>query len=199
VQESPAEKELNLSIFLQGLYSQNGMMNPAKDESGNPVWGVNIADKITIEFHDAANYSTIVYSISNVDLHTDGTLVLTIPPAFIGNYYITIKHRNSLETVSMLPVSFSGISMFYDFTDLASKAYGNNMKILPDGRCVIYGGDANQDGIVDSGDMILLDNDASLFTMGYVVSDCNGDGLIDSSDMMIVENNSWFFITVLTP
>jgi hypothetical protein len=196
-QNGLANKTLNLSLFLEGLYDGNGLMHPAMDESG-PHWGASIADKITIELHASGSYSSLLYSVSNVDLHTDGTASITLPSSYSGSYYITIRHRNSIETVSSNPVSFAGSTIVYNF-DAASKVYGSNIKQKPDGRWVIFGGDANQDGLIDSSDMILIDNDASVFAVGYIVSDINGDGLIDSGDMIILDNNAASFIAVITP
>jgi hypothetical protein len=186
-------------MFLQGLYAGNEAMNPALDENSFPRWGVGIADKVTIELHDAGNYFTIVHSATNIDLHTDGTASLLIPASISGSYYLTIRHRNSLETVSMLPVTLSGDVISYDFTTAGNMAYGSNMRLMPDGIWVIYGGDVNQDGIIDAGDMIGVDNDSFIFATGYLVTDCSGDGLIDLSDMMIVENNGRLFIVAVTP
>jgi hypothetical protein len=195
-QNGVANKTLNLLVFLEGLYDAGGVMRPAMDESG-PHWGATIADKITIELHSSSSYSTLIYTLSNVDLMTDGTATVTVPSAYNGSYYLTIRHRNSIETVSAAPVSFAGTTISYQF-DSDSKAYGNNMK-FKGGLWVIYGGDANQDGLVDSGDMIIIDNDASTFATGYLVSDINGDGLIDSGDMIILDNNASAFIAVVLP
>jgi hypothetical protein len=46
----------------------------------------------------------------------------------------------------------------------------------------------NQDGLVDSSDMITVDNESAAFTTGYLPEDINGDGLIDSSDMIYLDN-----------
>jgi hypothetical protein len=64
---------------------------------------------------------------------------------------------------------------------------------------VIWGGDVNQDGIVDSGDMNPIENASVSLTMGYVAEDVNGDGIVDSSDMNVVENNSIALVSVITP
>jgi len=63
----------------------------------------------------------------------------------------------------------------------------------------IWGGDVNQDGIVDSGDMNPIENASISLTAGYVAEDVNGDGLVDSGDMNIVENNSIVLVSVITP
>jgi len=196
-QNGETNKTLNLSLFLEGLYTGSSMMHPAMDESG-PHWGATIADKITIEFHNAANYSSLVYTASNVNLNTDGTANITFPAAFSGSYYVTILHRNSIETVSANPISFSGSTTNYSF-DNASKVYGGNMLLKGDGKWVIYGGDANQDGLVDATDMLLIDNDATAFVTGYINNDVNGDGLIDAGDMIMLDNNASAFVSKITP
>jgi hypothetical protein len=100
--------------------------------------------------------------------------------------------------VSALPVSFAISVVTYNF-DLDTKAYGNNLSLTSDGRYVIFGGDVNQDDIVDSGDMIAVDNASAAFTAGYNQLDANGDGVTDSGDMIIVDNNSSAFVTAVLP
>jgi hypothetical protein len=196
-QQGVQEKVLNLSLFLEGYYTGSGQMRTAMDESG-AHWGVGIADKITVELHDMNNYSNIIYSANNVNLSTSGTSTVTLPSSYSGSYYLTIRNRNSIETVSMNPVSFAAGTINYDF-DLPAKAYGNNLLLMIDGRWVIYGGDVNQDGLIDSGDMTGVDNDATAFISGYVDNDANGDGLIDSGDMTIIDNNATGFVSAIIP
>jgi hypothetical protein len=192
-----ATKTLNLSsIFLEGLYAGSGTMNKAQDESGDHFPGTT-ADQITVELHDATTYSTLVYSAINVNLSTSGTASVVIPASNSGSYYVTIKHRNSIETVSAVPVSFAGGTISYAF-DAASAAFGNNL-IQNGAYYLIYGGDVNQDGLVDSSDMIAVDNDVAAFVAGYVNTDANGDGLVDSSDMILIDNNAANFISSVTP
>jgi len=64
---------------------------------------------------------------------------------------------------------------------------------------VVYGGDVNQDGAVDSGDFSPIDNDQLNFVGGYVSSDVNGDGQVDSGDFSIVDNNQLNFVGTLLP
>jgi hypothetical protein len=183
-----AERNLQLTILLEGLYESAGTMRKAQDLSGDHFPGT-VADKVTVELHDAANYSGIVYSSSNVDLNTNGAINLSIPATHSGSYYITVKHRNSLETTTANPVSFSGSSVSYDFTTAASQAYGNNMKPAS-GKYLIFGGDVNQDGVVNATDVDLASADATVFNAGYQSNDVNGDGQIDSADLILIDNNS---------
>ena len=68
-----------------------------------------------------------------------------------------------------------------------------------DGGYAIFAGDVNQDGIIDSGDMLPIDNDAANAASGYLFDDVNGDGLIDSSDMLPIENSAAQAIGTITP
>ncbi|MBK6966462.1 MAG: hypothetical protein IPH20_21845 [Bacteroidales bacterium] len=114
------------------------------------------------------------------------------------NYFIVIKHRNSLETWSSSPVSFSGASISFNFTTAASRAFGDNLKQIS-GVFVIFGGDVNQDGVVDSADMTPVDNDAANYQSGYFPTDVNGDGIIDTADITIIDNNSASYTGVIAP
>ncbi len=86
----------------------------------------------------------------------------------------------------------------YDYTSALTQAFGNNLKLKGTRYC-IYSADVNQDGIVDGSDEALIDNDASNFATGYVVTDLNGDFIVDGSDYLIVDNNSSSFVVVIRP
>lgn len=114
-------------------------------------------------------------------------------------YYISLRHRNSIETWSTLPQSFtSGGAGNYDFTTSVNKAFGDNM-IQKNGKYCIYSGDVNNDGIVDASDLSPIDNDAFNFISGYVVTDLSGDNFVDASDASIADNNASNFISKITP
>ncbi|MBK9334387.1 MAG: hypothetical protein IPM96_18760 [Ignavibacteria bacterium] len=135
-------------------------------------------------------------------MSTDGTSNLTFHNATNErNYYIQIKHRNSLETWSKLPQQFIPTLLNYDFTTSHTKAYGNNMILVDESpvKFGIYSGDVNQDGIIDIVDGSLIDNDAFNFASGYVSTDLNGDEIIDVADAVYTDNNSFNFIGKVTP
>lgn len=196
ITQDGANKTLALTLFLEGYYNGSGM-NKAQNESGAQFAG-NTADLATLELHSSTAPYSVVAGPYSVALATNGTATLSLPASYNGNYYIVVKHRNSLETWSGSPVSFSTPLVSYNFTDAAAKAFGSNMREVA-GVFVMYSGDINQDGIVDSGDMIPLDNDATSFAAGYLGTDVNGDGISDSSDMIFVDNNSTQFITKVSP
>lgn len=196
-QDGVAGKVLNISVLIEGLYNGNGTMRRANDELG-PHFGTGIADLLTVELHNSANYNTIVYSSANVQLSTTGSAVINIPSNFNGNYYITVKHRNSMEITSASPVSFTPSVINYSY-NLPSKVYGGKLMLMSDGYNVVFSGDVNQDGFVDTADMTPVDNDASNFVTGYLLSDINCDGVIDTADLSIIDNNTSGFISSSTP
>ncbi len=193
----PSDKTLTVEVFLEGLYNGSNTMRQSYDENG-PHFGTGIADQLVIELRSATAYSNIVFTSPPVNLSTNGMVNLTIPGTLNGTYYVTIKHRNSIETTTALPVSFSGNNVAHNF-DNPSKAYGGNLLMMIDGRYVIYGGDVNQDGYVDTGDMTPVDNGSANFESGYLPTDVNGDGFVDTGDMTIIDNNSAGFVGSVTP
>ena len=112
--------------------------------------------------------------------------------AYAGNYFIQIRHFNTVETWSKP----GGISMlftdtaYYDFTSSVSQAYGNNQKLIG-GKYCLFSGDLDQNGIIDASDMSRVMNDSYYGLMGrFLISDVNGDGIVDISDVVIVNNNT---------
>lgn len=195
--EAPVTRTLYVSSMLEGLYDGEGRMREANGDLG-PQFGEGIADEITVELHNAAAYGTIEHTFNNIQLDIYGNASVTVPTELTGDYYITINHRNSIETVSALPVSFAGSTITYAF-DAPGKAYGNNLQQMTDGTWTIFGGDVNLDGSVDTGDMVPVDNDSSNYATGYLVSDVNGDGGTDTGDMIVIDNNSSNYVGAVTP
>ncbi|MBK7213340.1 MAG: fibronectin type III domain-containing protein [Bacteroidales bacterium] len=190
-------KTLNLSLLLEGLFDGNGQMTKAQNGTGSQFPGTT-ADQIIVELHSAFDYNSIVYQSSLVDLSITGNASITsIPGNINGSYYITVKQRNSIETVSSLPVSFSPAIVNYQF-NIPEKAFGNNLA-QSGSYFLIHGGDENQDGLVDSSDLNAADNNAASFATGYIASDVNGDGLVDSSDLNLIDNNASAFVSKVTP
>jgi hypothetical protein len=199
--ELPVTKTLTVTVYLEGLYIGGSTMAQAFDENG-PHFDPGIADKVIVELHDGGNYSNIVYSSGLVALSTSGIVTVSdIPSLLSGSYFITIRHRNSIETTSAAAVSFAGAGPFaYNFSSGSSQAYLDNLNNWGGlGVFVIWGGDVNQDGSVDTGDMNDVENESTAFASGYLAADANGDGFVDTSDMNIVENNSTAFIMFVAP
>ncbi|MEI6748541.1 MAG: alpha/beta hydrolase fold domain-containing protein [Bacteroidales bacterium] len=195
--DAVANRTLNLALFLEGLYNGNSTMLKAQGDMGDQFPG-DIADQISVELHNAANYATKVYSFNNVDLSTVGNASIVVPATLGSSYYITVKHRNSITTTCAFPVSFANGVIGFAF-DSPEKAFGSNLLLRDGSVYAIYGGDINQDGIVDSGDMAPVENSSAVASNGYLAEDANGDGLIDGGDMSIVENNAASAVASSTP
>jgi len=181
--------QVELTLFLEGLYnSTTGEMKKAQDfntatSQTEDMYEGTIADLITVELHEAGSYGTPVYTIQDVELQQDGMAAFDIPADYSGSYYITVKHRNHLETVSANPVSFANFEVSYNFSTAAGQAYGNNMRQLSEGKYGIYGGDVNGDGFVDGQDVTPTVLSLRNFSVGYLPEDINGDGEIDGLDL----------------
>jgi hypothetical protein len=173
---------LNLTALIEGLYNGTSM----------------ISDTVTVELHNASSPYALVDYQKGV-LNSSGSHSFTFKNALnSASYYIVVKHRNSVETWSALGNSFTSSLLNYNFTTSSSQAYGDNM-ILKNGNYCIYSGDANQDGIVDSGDMGIVDNDNAEYVSGYTSTDINGDGIVDSGDLGIVDNNNAIYVGKISP
>ena len=186
-------EQLTLKVYLQGFYNVlNGTMNKCHDYVNSVIvekFSGTITDTITVELHNEVTYSTVVYRAKGIELHQDGTCnssgkgYISIPSVYNGNYYITIKTRNHLETTSSTPVSFATRMIDYNFTDIASKTFGNNMIFLNKGIYGLFAGDLNRDGLITVIDDRSPIQTASLVSAkGYIIQDINGDGIVTFVD-----------------
>ncbi len=127
---------------------------------------------------------------ASVVLSDSGTGFLAFPNAASGSYSLVIRHRNHLELWSSSAVALvKGTTSFtrYDFSFAAGQAYGSGAMKQEGSVFVAWGGDVNQDGVVDYIDRNLTWNNRTL--PGYLSTDCNGDGATDGSDYSIVLAN----------
>ena len=125
------------------------------------------------------------------------------PNALSGNYYVSVVHRNCIETWSKAGgESYVRGQVFnYDFTTDQTSAYGNNLKQVNSLPLTygIYSGDVNVNGVIDLNDVILVYNDAINFTAGYVQTDLNGDLVTNLDDLVTAYNNSIVFAHKIVP
>jgi hypothetical protein len=186
VTESP-NITLNLTMFIEGFY------NTGSD--------LQASDTIAVELRNSTSPFAVADQSTAV-VSPNGTVQLKFANAPSGNYYIAVKHRNSIETWSANTIAFSqSTAANYDLTLSASQAFGSNIIQVDTSpvRFAIYGGDVNQDGTVDATDVSTIDNDASNFVSGYVVTDLTGDDFVDGTDFAIADNNAANFVSAITP
>ena len=105
---------LAVKFFVEGLYSGNGSMIPSlflSGATGNP----NLADSCTIKLHNASSPYSVVFS-SVTTLSTSGVAIISVPASMAGgNFYVSLHHRNGLETWSKNPTTISAFGLL-DFS-----------------------------------------------------------------------------------
>jgi hypothetical protein len=105
---------LNIRVFLEGLYSGNETMRPVLFASG--LTGDSLlADSIIIELRNSVSPFNLLAS-DTVAIGINGYATASFPSSLNAQpAYIVVRHRNSLETWSKLPVIL-GLDVSYDFT-----------------------------------------------------------------------------------
>jgi hypothetical protein len=150
-----------------------------------------IVDWVYVELRDKNDNSSILNTRSAL-LQADGDVVDTdgiSPVSFTSSaddYFVVIRHRNHLGTMSASPINFSpGATV--DFTSSAGSSYGSNAKKNISGTFVLWLGNALVDdelkyiGSSNDRDAILVKIGGSVPTStvsGYFTEDCNMDGTV---------------------
>ena len=180
--------QLSITAFIEGLYLGSNTM-VASPFAANGITPSNIADTIEVELHNATSPYNLAFSAKGT-LSTTGTANIVFPASSIGNsYYLVIKHRNSIETWSALPISIAA-STSYNFSSSISQAFGNNLSDMGNSKFAIYSGDINQDGSIDFADYPPLDLASQNGVLDYDSNDLNGDASVDFADYPLLDLNS---------
>jgi hypothetical protein len=183
----PPPGVLNVKVFFEGLYLGDSKMTPALNNWDSDLPAL-FADSIVVGLYNTYNFQAVYTSTGLVD--TLGNSVVEFPASFIGNsFYISIKHRNSIETWSSSAPVFSA-SNSYNFSNAKTQAYGENMKNDGSGVYLIFSGDINQDGSIDFLDYPEIDYASVNGFIGYLNSDLNGDSSVDFLDYPAIDQNS---------
>lgn len=204
---------LSYSEFIAG--GRNGIFLRTTDGGGSLK---RIIPQLLIEgFYDAATNLMIpdtvtatirassspynILSVAKGLLNNGGYGVIDVAPIVLNSvpYWIQINHRNSIETWSKTTALFTNNDCYYYFTPSANMAYGDNQKQVNNSpvRYAFYGGDCNQDGTVDVGDLINVYNDIN--NSGYINTDVTGDNYVDVSDLLLTYNNANNVISIARP
>ncbi|MCB0726955.1 MAG: aryl-sulfate sulfotransferase [Ignavibacteriae bacterium] len=182
--------DLDLKIAMEGFY----------DNANNTL---NMSDTVTVYIRNiTAPFDIIDTSKAVIDSATFiGNFKLKNTPT--GNFYITVKHRNSLETWSRTggELFTNGSTVNYDMTDISLKALGNNLVQVNSSPDIfaLYSGDVVNDDFIELSDVIYTYNDAAIFANGYRVSDLTGNNITGLADVLIASNNSNLFVGTITP
>lgn len=179
---------LSMGVIIQGFY--------------NMSTNLMTRDTITVCLINASAPYQILDSAKGFISNENGQQNFEFEKISTGTqFYIQIRHRNSIETWSKLPQVFTTDQLPYSFASNTNTAYGNNLVQVDASplRYAIYGGDVNQDGYVNLNDLTQIYNSGAAFVSGYVPSDINYDNIVNLSDMLIAYNNAGAFVAVSRP
>ncbi len=178
---------LNLTMFIEGFYNAGS--------------NSQVSDTILVELRNSTSPFALADQSSKI-VSANGTVQLKFGNAPGGNYYIAVKHRNSIETWSSGAIALSRTTpASFDLSSSLTQAFGSNL-IQADAspvRYAIFSGDVNQDGTIDASDLSETDNDAYNSLSGYVRTDVTGDNFVDAGDVSIVDNNAYNSVSAVTP
>ncbi|MBL0102449.1 MAG: hypothetical protein IPP51_00930 [Bacteroidetes bacterium] len=182
--------QIDLVAYLQGYYIGAGTMQPVlANQAVAGATGLE-TDTITVEIYDENTF--LLAGSTKAVLMTDGTCSAVVS-GLDGNYYIAIRHRNSVLTWSAAPVALATATpASYDFsTDPIQSMSGMAADDLLEGIYSIFSGDINQDEFVDPNDYPYydIDNSAGL-CCDYITTDLNGDGFVDPNDYPYFDINN---------
>jgi len=182
------QQNLSLTVFFEGFY--NAALN-----------AMITSDTAVVLLRNSVSPYAVIDSALSV-ISSNGTASISFQNAISGTpYYIIIKHRNTIETWSATPLSFSGGALNFNLTVTDASAFGNNLKQADASpvKFALYSGDVNQDGTIDLSDVIQIYNGTKNFLTGYVVIDLTGNEIVDLTDLLIAYNNSVEFVSVVKP
>jgi PKD repeat protein/photosystem II stability/assembly factor-like uncharacterized protein len=104
---------LNLKLYLQGFYvPANNGMTAVIDPLTAPTQG----DTVSVSLASTIAPYPILFTDRKI-VSTGGNISTTFPSAILNNsYYIIVKHRNSIETWSKVPILFNSLIKTLDFS-----------------------------------------------------------------------------------
>ena len=185
----PLSTNLSLKSIPQGIY--DGNFNRLKKR-----------DSATVVLHSSHPPYQAIDSASAIIDSSNFTAALTYSNIASGNYFIEVKHKNSISVWSNAAVSIiSGGINSYDFTIAAGSSYGSNMIQVDSDpvRFGMYSGEVNSDNTIDVTDVSMIENDAFNYLTGDVITDLNGDNFVDVTDSAFADFGSENFVMMMCP
>ncbi len=160
-----------------------------------------VVDWVFLELRTGISGATSVVHTKAAILQKDGDIVSTdgvspvnFPNVPVGNYYIVVRHRNSLGFRTLNTFALSGTPSTLDFTNNSIPLYGTHpVSILSATLSIMKSGDADTDGSIDAFDTLIWDEQNGLFDNYSLNADYNFDGAVDAFDTLIWNMNNGFF------
>lgn len=209
--ECSVNANVNLKIFLEGAYINNGEMAttlhdyiPLEQPYNNPPYNYtgteslnnipnNMVDWVLVEARQgqpniAGNKNTTITQTKAGVLLSNGNIVDTSGEPLIffdlkidEEYYFCVRHRNHLDILTAIPIA-TAPNIEYDFTLNHTSALGNQQLIqMNDGRFAMFAGDFLPDGVIQTTDYDTWVNAPAILGT-YNSNDGNLDGTIQVTD-----------------
>ena len=154
----------------------------------------NAVDWVFVELRDVVDNSIVVAEKAAIllqdgniqDVNGTNGVTFTVPN---GNYFISIKTRNHLATLSINAPNLPNIAP-YDFSDVSQVEGGAGQLVeVATGIYAQAGGDFDSDGIVTVADFNLYNSQASFLNV-YVDGDGTMDKAVTIADFNIYQSNA---------
>ncbi len=179
-------KNLNLKALIQGFYDSTSNVMTTDTLSANIIGtSIDVTDKAVIDKDGNCYFS----------FNPNGLLTNERP------FLLRVTHRNSIETWNDQSFRFTNAEANIDFMNLEDMVLAENVILVDNSplRYAIYGGDIDQNDVVDLNDVLTVFNSAADFVTGYNQSDVTGDNTVDLADVVLVFNNSNNFVRAFVP
>ena len=118
----------------------------------------------------------------------DGISPLRFEGLTSGNYYIVVRHRNHLPSMSAVPIAMDSAAVTYDFRSAASQSYGGSAVSLTCGKFAMIGGSVDRNRGIGATDLARV-RQAMPSGPAYLDADCNMDGTVTASDLSLTRGN----------
>jgi hypothetical protein len=158
-------------------------------------------DWLLLSVHTGPSLSSEVWRQA-VLLRLNGTIIdgsgsneIELPVLPYSSLWIVLRDRNHLGVMSSAAVDFSSGTGTWNFRANQSKAYSIDspgMKLMPDGKAVMYAGDITHDGEITASDFNEWLTDTKAVETGYLSTDLNCDAQVTATDF-----NRWLMNTKL--
>jgi hypothetical protein len=156
-----------------------------------------IVDWLFLELRTGVSGATSVAYTKSALLQADGDIVdldgtssVKFSGVIPGDYYIAVRHHNSLGFRTANKIALSSTLTSLDFTNPTALHGATPLVQIAPNVYTMIGGDANSDGSIDAFDTIVWELQNGLFDDYTQNADYNMDGSIDAFDSIIWELNN---------
>ncbi len=205
---TPASK-IQIKVMLEGFFAPtSGLMNsqlaqlsliPSAQPFNTPPFNYegtesvnlleeDIIDWVLVEVRDSSDRSKVLARKAAL-LDQSGTIRDISNTTYLSfnqfkgqSHHIAVYHKSHLAIMSSEPILFnSDDPVIYDFSSSMTKAIGNDQMKEVNGVFVMYGGDFDQNGLVNNLDFNLWGTNGATLN-DYLPVDADGNGIVNNLD-----------------